>query len=96
MSKEYTDWKDGYAIAEWLLAHKTGLEKVINDRYMPTDIFDGKEPLEAYTDGVLDIIKDEIKHSLSLDPETISLTLTPTFITMIYGDQFFRRSSKTS
>lgn len=96
MSKEYTDWKDGYAIAEWLLAHKDGLEKVISDRYMPTDIFDGKEPLEAYTDGVLDIIKDEIKHSLSLDPETISLTLTPTFIRMIYGEKFFNSQRKAN
>lgn len=90
-NKEDLNWEDGYAIAEWLLAHKEGLQTIIKTRYASQGLFPEKDLPEAYTEGVLNIIKREIEQSLQLNPEIINLTLTPKFIIMVYGEEFFKR-----
>jgi hypothetical protein len=78
-------------ISEWLLAHKTGLETLIDARFRPAHVFFQKDLPEAYTDGILNLIKREIENSMNLDPEILELTITPKFVRMIYGEHFFER-----
>jgi hypothetical protein len=79
-----------YDIAQYILQHKEGLQDKISHLYKPSwqlfpdsiqDIY-----LEQYEQGVLSILRDELKDAFQLDPEMMQTRISTEFIKKIASD----------
>lgn len=81
-----------YDIVEWLITNKNDLQELITKSYASQCLFKPSELPEAYTEGVLDIIRKEVEKSMSISPETLALTINEESIKILYGEEFFKKT----
>lgn len=80
-------------VAEWLIAHKDGLQADIHSRHtqyyhlFPAFLADIYE--YYYANGVMEILRNKIMDSFNLNYEEIELFFNKRYVIMCLGDKIF-------